>query len=653
MQRLGNWANKVADVLAPLDEEYDSDADEPAQHDFVDGFAPSNSEPFGSAVVGGGGGGNLVDVAEAEAAAVLQHQLAEKESEIAGLTSQLGGLKAMIRSRAQEESAAAAASSAAAPDAPSHAVVEAEAATAAARAELASVTTMRDLLLKQAQEVAEGVRRLADEARPLQLAHCAGSASGGEAGDAPSVLEQMQEIVQRLSSTIVYLRERQAEGWAEGRGGRGGGGEEGERRAALEAELGQASARCLAAQERSHQLESKVAQLEAAGQGMHAEVAALRAEAAQSRAAAASAHEQEQRAAAQRDQLLLQQAQQNNAQKSKAAEHEIGRLKEVIAQLRNNKNSKVQEVSAVLQEREALRARVEALTEEGDALRRQGEEQGEAIRKHGELAQLHEGATRAQAEWQRTEAELRSQLLVMTQRHQAAQKAAHDACTKLRAAEADLQLARQDHERNATACGNLQRVLEQFQAEKEAELRQTRAKCARELEAHDEAAQVKLEHAAEAHEIRVSEMTAAHRRLEMDVQRAAQDLAHRLKEKDGEVLQMRRTLDEAVMRLTRDDVVDRGLVTNLIVTYHARNRSPEVLELMAKMLDFSDEDKRKVGLKSSRQSLGGEGPQATAPAGDAAASNVLELWVSFLAAEDDAGVGGGAAASEGDGGAAM
>ena len=135
----------------------------------------------------------------------------------------------------------------------------------------------------------------------------------------------------------------------------------------------------------------------------------------------------------------------------------------------------------------------------------------------------------------------------------------------------------------------------------------------------------------------MSELAASNRKLEMDVQRTAQELALGLKEKDGEVLQMRRTLDEAVMRLTRDDVVDKGLVTNLIVTYHAKHRSPEVLELMAKMLDFSDEDKRKVGLRSRRStgSLGSQGLAAEEGAADGVqTSNVLELWVSFLAAEE-------------------
>ena len=63
----------------------------------------------------------------------------------------------------------------------------------------------------------------------------------------------------------------------------------------------------------------------------------------------------------------------------------------------------------------------------------------------------------------------------------------------------------------------------------------------------------------------------------------------------------------------------------------------EVLELMAKMLDFSDEDKRKVGLRSRRStgSLGSQGLAAEEGAADGVqTSNVLELWVSFLAAEE-------------------
>ena len=77
-----------------------------------------------------------------------------------------------------------------------------EAATAAARAELALVVADRDMLRSQARNVAEGVRRLVDDARPLQLGE---SSTGNEedGGDA-SALKQMQAIVHRLSSTIVY-----------------------------------------------------------------------------------------------------------------------------------------------------------------------------------------------------------------------------------------------------------------------------------------------------------------------------------------------------------------------------------------------------------------------------------------------------------------
>ncbi|KAH6829972.1 golgin putative 4 [Perilla frutescens var. hirtella] len=69
-------------------------------------------------------------------------------------------------------------------------------------------------------------------------------------------------------------------------------------------------------------------------------------------------------------------------------------------------------------------------------------------------------------------------------------------------------------------------------------------------------------------------------------------------EEDNEKL--RRALEQSMTRLNRmsvdsDFLVDRRIVIKLLVTYFQRNHSKEVLDLMVRMLGFSDEDKQRIG----------------------------------------------------------
>ncbi|XP_024996164.1 golgin candidate 4 isoform X3 [Cynara cardunculus var. scolymus] len=64
---------------------------------------------------------------------------------------------------------------------------------------------------------------------------------------------------------------------------------------------------------------------------------------------------------------------------------------------------------------------------------------------------------------------------------------------------------------------------------------------------------------------------------------------------------LRRALEQSMTRLNRmsmdsDFSVDRRIVIKLLVTYFQRNHSKEVLDLMVRMLGFSEEDKQRIGL---------------------------------------------------------
>ncbi|KAK8466303.1 hypothetical protein PHAVU_008G057500 [Phaseolus vulgaris] len=64
---------------------------------------------------------------------------------------------------------------------------------------------------------------------------------------------------------------------------------------------------------------------------------------------------------------------------------------------------------------------------------------------------------------------------------------------------------------------------------------------------------------------------------------------------------LRRAVEQSMTRLNRmsvdsDFLVDRRIVIKLLITYFQRNHSKEVLDLMVRMLGFSDEDKQRIGV---------------------------------------------------------
>ncbi|KAL2892103.1 Golgin candidate 4 [Bienertia sinuspersici] len=76
---------------------------------------------------------------------------------------------------------------------------------------------------------------------------------------------------------------------------------------------------------------------------------------------------------------------------------------------------------------------------------------------------------------------------------------------------------------------------------------------------------------------------------------------NRVNKLEDDNAKLRRALEQSMTSLNRmsvdsDFLVDRRIVIKLLVTYFQRNHSKEVLDLMARMLGFSDEDKQRVGV---------------------------------------------------------
>ncbi|OEU07910.1 hypothetical protein FRACYDRAFT_264790 [Fragilariopsis cylindrus CCMP1102] len=227
-----------------------------------------------------------------------------------------------------------------------------------------------------------------------------------------------------------------------------------------------------------------------------------------------------------------------------------------------------------------------------------------------------------------------------------------DAKQQLAAALGDLEISRADNTRIMTANNNLQSALEAFQDERQAEMGMI-----------DEQRREAEEGVKSAHATATSALKQIHEAEMYEIQKAGdkavKNLMHEMEllENDMEKLkseknQMRRSLDEAIHRLqsTQEDVIDRNMMKNILVdwcTLNDQNKREQILQLMANLLHFSEDEREKVHLTSTshRNSVGSRVvgalraplPPSKADIEHLEGSNVREKWINFLMAETDDG----------------
>lgn len=139
------------------------------------------------------------------------------------------------------------------------------------------------------------------------------------------------------------------------------------------------------------------------------------------------------------------------------------------------------------------------------------------------------------------------------------------------------------------------------------------------------------------------------------------DMERRLSEGKGRISKLeqdneklRRAVEQSMTRLNRmsldsDNYVDRRIVIKLLVTYFQRNHSKEVLDLMVRMLGFSDEDKQRIGMAQQGSGkgvvrgvfglpgrlVGGILGGSSVPSTTASDQSFADLWVDFLLKENE------------------
>jgi chromosome segregation ATPase len=215
----------------------------------------------------------------------------------------------------------------------------------------------------------------------------------------------------------------------------------------------------------------------------------------------------------------------------------------------------------------------------------------------------------------------------------------HDLQLQLSAATADIEVAKSDAERVMIANANLQAALEAFQNEREAEMSMMEESRREQEEAMAAAHAAVLDATHEAHATEIRQIQNA---SDAAVRNSMDEIARlevKLEMFRLENVQTRRSLDEAIKRLqaTQDDVIDRSFMKNVLLDWLSktdRKEKSQVLELMASILHFTEEEKERVHIDegSTLRKLVAP-PPSKVDLEKLEGENVREKWVNFLIAE--------------------
>ncbi|GAA5909812.1 uncharacterized protein JCM6883_003101 [Sporobolomyces salmoneus] len=237
---------------------------------------------------------------------------------------------------------------------------------------------------------------------------------------------------------------------------------------------------------------------------------------------------------------------------------------------------------------------------------------------------------------------------------------------ELATAKTERENLREERDREQESAANLHAVLEEFQAAKDRELQSLLGDLQNQLHDATESLAYYRQQAAEAE----NRLSAAENNSEKLLA-----LSSEVKEKNlligklrHEAVILNEHLTEALRRLKRDssaDSVDRRLVSNVLITFLNTPRGDtkrfEMLQLIASILSWTDDQREKVGLQRSSGGLSGPGVIASGSRGgskgharsgktqavDEGVENesFSNLWIEFLLKESSQGASSTSAAT--------
>ena len=346
---------------------------------------------------------------------------------------------------------------------------------------------------------------------------------------------------------------------------------------------------------------------------------------------------------------------------------EVGGLRAELSEHEKDNAEADRELDELQDENEDLERRFRALEEERDALRREVRSleggQGKVAGLQMELQMLREERDRDRARLEAAAEDATSAGTALASDRDAARAEAADADQRLAAALADLGVARSDLDRMVAANDNLQAAMASFEAERDAEADIVEEQRRIADEAMQAAHEASLQATVQANEGRMREVQEAADQAVRNVMGQIDELERTVQECRKENVGLRRSLDEAIQRLqtNEEDVIDRSLIKNILLDWIDRGGKSrkQVLELMASVLHFTDEEKARVGVYVSGDGIHGVGPLGKVVDVVAAplphnldnveldGDSVREKWVNFLLAETG-GAGSPVNASDGN-----
>lgn len=341
---------------------------------------------------------------------------------------------------------------------------------------------------------------------------------------------------------------------------------------------------------------------------------------------------------------LLKMTKNENEKKSE----EIQKLQSTAEELRQSLKSKQKELDEVDNEADELHQLVEDLEASNGKLKERvaqlENDSKDALGLHIEMQLLKEERDREALKASTLQESKESNQAVLTAELNAARAEVLDLEQRLTALQADLDVARADKDRAIMASSNLQRAMEAFESEREAEIEilEESRKSSEEaiLAAHDLALQALKKD----NDRIIEEMQIASNKAITNMMEEIKDMERKQEEYLRENVNLRRSLDEAIQRLhsKEEDVIDRSLMKNILLDWHSKSGKAkrEVLSVMSSVLHFTEEEKVKCGLTESQHTISKVVGTLAPPLNPAAKSveeldgdNIREKWVSFLLAE--------------------
>lgn len=281
-----------------------------------------------------------------------------------------------------------------------------------------------------------------------------------------------------------------------------------------------------------------------------------------------------------------------------SAEDEQRKLHQVITQLRSLRRTKDGEEQSAQQEVAHLRHLQQSLAQDNDSLRQlvASLESSETL-----VVKYREQIEALTASNHQLESTLRE-----TKRYLAVkEKQFYDQSSALDVAQSEQRLLRQEISLRLQEIGNLQDALAHIESEHQNKLSALRS--------HMQSMEVEKQVYAQSYAAQQAEtwkvsLQDAQRQCQQ-FQRQAEDATLMLRQEQLAIQQEKKKMQSALedvvrqLRNSSQDVIDRVLVANLVVSYFQRRRSREVLQLIANVLAFTDEQLVIVGLKVAPVSL--------------------------------------------------